>query len=182
MVIALAGRRIDAPGSSNPQFPPHNIAAVRARLREFFGHHAVSALVSSAACGADLLALEAASHHSIPFRIVLPFDLTRFRETSVADRPGNWVDLFDGILNQANARHDVLVLPSRENDHAAYATVNHVILAEAGRLGHYLREEVAAVLVWNGTPSGEPDDLTQAFGDEARRLGFAVSELSTLDG
>ena len=50
----------------------------------------MSVLVCSAACGADLIALQAAGRVSLRRRIVLPFEPSRFRDSSVVDRPGDW--------------------------------------------------------------------------------------------
>lgn len=148
---------------------------VRERLSHFFATHAVSALVASAACGADLLALDEAATRSIPRRIVLPFEPSRFRRTSVADRPGDWGPLYDRILAESR---DVVVLPSKERGDETYAAANTAILDEASGLADQLRDEVVAVLVWNGVSNGKRD-VTQAFGDEARRRGFPVAEIWT---
>jgi hypothetical protein len=59
-VIALAGRRIDAPGADPPRFPLERVSAVRRRLADLLVQEQATALVCSAACGADLAALEAA--------------------------------------------------------------------------------------------------------------------------
>src|SRR5947209_320182 len=95
MVIALAGRRIDAPNAETPRFPLENREKVGNRIRDFLAEHGATALVCSAACGADLLALEAAEELGLRRRILLPFAPDRFRATSVTDRPGEWGPLFD---------------------------------------------------------------------------------------
>ena len=58
--IALAGRRVDAADASEPRFPLASVPLVRDRLHAFFTERPAAALVSSAACGADLVALEVA--------------------------------------------------------------------------------------------------------------------------
>ena len=89
-VVALAGRRIDLPEAQVPRFPLENVQEVGRRICEaLYEMHAV-ALVCSAACGADLVALEQAKQLGLRRRIVLPFAPERFRETSVVDRPGDW--------------------------------------------------------------------------------------------
>jgi len=94
-VVALAGRRIDLPEAPVPRFPLENVQEVGRRVCEaLYEMHAV-ALVCSAACGADLVALEQAKHLGLRRRVVLPFAPERFRETSVVDRPGNWGSLYD---------------------------------------------------------------------------------------
>src|SRR5581483_516289 len=82
MIIALAGRRIDARDSASRRFPPENITMVRERLGMLFKAQQAEVLISSAACGADLLALEEAGAQGMRRRIVLPFSAERFRTTS----------------------------------------------------------------------------------------------------
>ena len=60
----------------------------------------VRVLVCSAASGADLLALGVASEMGIRRRVLLPFARALFRETSVADRPGDWGERYDRVLNE----------------------------------------------------------------------------------
>src|SRR6476646_7796432 len=62
LTAALAGRRIDAADSEKSRFPLANVSLVRDRLRELFIKRGVDTLVCSAACGADLVALEVAEH------------------------------------------------------------------------------------------------------------------------
>ena len=64
-VIALAGRRIDAPDTDPPRFPLGNIPMVRQRLVDMLAAERADALVCSAACGADLIALEEAERLGI---------------------------------------------------------------------------------------------------------------------
>ena len=51
VVIALAGRRIDAPDTNPPRFPLENVPMVRQRLADMFAAEHAEALVCSAACG-----------------------------------------------------------------------------------------------------------------------------------
>ena len=86
-VVALAGRRIDAPDAPI-RFSPRSVESVRGLLRAYFTEGGASCLVSSAACGADLLALDVAGSLDMRRRVVLPYSPERFRETSVTDRKG----------------------------------------------------------------------------------------------
>ena len=98
MVIALVGRRIDPPDLAFPVFPYTAVQRVRKRIHDLLKDSDAKALVCSAACGANLIALEAAGELGIRRRIVLPFEPARFRETSVIDRPGDWGPAFDRII------------------------------------------------------------------------------------
>ena len=179
MIIALAGRRVDAADSKEPRFPLVNVALVRERVRAMLKEQSATALVCAAACGADLIALEEAGSLKLRRRVVLPFERRRFRQTSVIDRPGNWGPIYDRILNQVDEAKDLVVLESMpEQD--AYLAANHGILGEADIMAQQRRELVKAALVWNGESRGERD-ITEEFGNEARRRGWPVVEVSTLN-
>src|SRR5262245_24018604 len=60
VIIAMSGRRIDAKDAKATRFPLKNVALVKQRLDELFARVAATALVSSGACGADLVALTVA--------------------------------------------------------------------------------------------------------------------------
>ena len=59
-VVAVAGRRIDAPDAGVTRFPLHNRDRVRQLIASVLRSQSVSAVISSGACGADLLALDVA--------------------------------------------------------------------------------------------------------------------------
>jgi hypothetical protein len=76
MIIALAGRRVDPPDAKEHPFPgsASNIEVVRERIRTSLKNHGAQVLVSSAACGSDLLVLSEAGNLGLRRRIVLPFE------------------------------------------------------------------------------------------------------------
>ena len=177
MIIALAGRRIDSADAKTPRFPQKNVKQVRDRVREFLKNEGATALVSSAACGADLIALEEAGKLGLRRRVVLPFGRERFKETSVTDRPGEWGSVFDAVLNQVEAAGD-LVAHEYEDGDAAYQTANRDILDNAQALGQATGQTVEAVLIWDG--SRGKDDLTEHFGAEAGERGMRVRSIPIL--
>lgn len=176
-VVALAGRRIDAPGTLPPRFPAANIGLVEGRIRSVF-EHGVSVLVCSAACGADLLALGVAGEWGIRRRVVLPFDRARFRETSVVDRPGDWGTRYDQILDEVEANGDLIVLGCDPADPEAYAEANRAILDEAVRLGAFARRSVSAVVLWDLETRGA-DDFVAHFLGEASIRNLPVEQIDT---
>jgi hypothetical protein len=179
MVVALAGRRVDGPKAKAKQFPSVNLICVRERIRAELLFRNADSLVCSAACGADLLALDAAGDLGIRRRIVLPFPKERFRATSVTDRPGDWGPLFDRIVSEVEASGDLVVLPGADDDDQAYAAANHSILDEALSMAAPSDSRAGAIVVWNSAERGK-EDLTAAFMREAREKGLSVKELSTL--
>jgi hypothetical protein len=176
-VVVVAGRRIDAPGAPE-RFPARNRDLVCARIADRLRAIGATTVVASAACGADLLALQAARALGLRARVVLPFDAPRFRETSVVDRPGDFGPVFDDVCSAAGA--DVVVLGGAWEGDEAYAAVNRALLDEAAALaGETDRGEATALLVWEGTPRGE-GDLTADLANGARARGWAVETVATL--
>jgi cytosine/adenosine deaminase-related metal-dependent hydrolase len=194
MIIALAGRRIDALDAQTPHFPLKNTAKVQECISALFVEHEATALVCSAACGADLLALEAAGELGLRCRIVLPFDCDRFSKSSVTDRPGDWGDLFDRVSREVEAVGDLVVLHNLVEEEDAYAAVNKAILEEAIALARQddgndshaknnsssLEERVLAVIVWDGAKPVKKQDLTAMFAQAARERGLRIAEIPTL--
>ena len=138
MVIIVAGRRIDAEHVEQERFPLKNADRVAEAVHRQFEVWRPEALVCSAACGADLIALKTAQVLSIRRRIVLPFEPARFRSTSVIDRPANstwdWGALFDDQIQEAREKSDLLLIPPAADETASYVATNEHIIAEAARL------------------------------------------------
>jgi hypothetical protein len=179
MVVALAGRRVDSQDTHSPRFPAANVPLVRRRIRESFETREAHALICSAACGADLLALESAGQLGIRRRVVLPFARDRFRETSVIDRSEEWGARYDRVLDEVEDAGDLIVLGCAANDPDAYDATNCAVLDEAVRLARELDEPVLAIVVWNGAVRGE-SDFSEAFRREAEKRGLPVVEIDTL--
>ena len=178
MILAFAGRRIDAAGTSSPRFPLANVALVRTRIRAVLEDRATKAVVSSAACGSDLITLAEVKALGLRRKIVLPFSRIKFRDTSVTDRPGDWGPVYDGILNDAEASGDLIVLDEPLGDQA-YLVVNETILDAAVAWMKTLHQPGCAVLVWDKKSRGD-HDITENFGIEARKRGMTVIEVPTL--
>lgn len=179
-VAALAGRRVDPRDASATRFPAANVALVRNRIQRELEANDVRALVCSAACGADLLALAAAADLGIRYRIVLPGEAAQFRRTSVVDRPGDWGPLFDRIVDRA-ARGDLVLLATGNDEADRYLRANVRILDDAQAIAADVGTDAIALIVWEGTSRGE-GDATGAFAAEARRRGIRLVEISTMDG
>ena len=186
MIIALAGRRIDAQNTATLRFPLGKSTGVYEHILKLLEGQQATALVSSAACGADLLALEAAGHLGIQRHVVLPFARERFRAISVTDRPGEWGTLFDQIIREVEVAGNLVLLDESKEDSAAFIHTNRAILNEAQTLASRilpgketsLSQNILAVIVWDGLSHGE-DDLTADFANEARSRSIPVKEIKT---
>ncbi len=193
-IVGFAGRRIDAPDSTPPRFPVSQIDRVYQQITALFKKTEYSMLIVSAACGADLIALQVAQDLRMRYRIILPFAAEMFRMTSVVDRPAtkkwNWGAVFDQVVDAAQENGDLVILKTGEDRHAGYQAVNHAILdaaqgqsAKQSRKGatHVSQDfqNMHAVIAWDGHLRGERD-LTWHFANEARTRGFVVTEILTI--
>jgi hypothetical protein len=175
-VIALAGRRIDPPDARIRRFPLEAVDRVSSVIwREIVASGATN-FVSSAACGADLIGLQVASQLGLHRHVVLPFDRDRFRETSVADRPGDWAPVFDRAIDSLEPG-DLTVLGASESGRA-WEVASHAILDRAVALAGR-PDRVLAIVVWDGASRGQ-GDVTAGFEVEARQRGMRIAEVRTL--
>src|SRR5262249_24394610 len=108
-VVVCAGHMIDQPGRVRPRFPAAQERAVARAAREQLSALDGRVVYVSAACGSDLLFLEAAldlaadrpgqAHET---HLILPYEAELFRRDSVPIVPdGNWGARFDGALHRA---------------------------------------------------------------------------------
>lgn len=173
-VIVSAGRRVDAPDAPAPRFPSANVDAVRQRILGFFSQTRPIALVCSAACGTDLLALDVASQKHVKRYVLLGAEPATFRKESVTDRPGNWGELFDQVMKTANV--EVLKLPAGQE---GYLQTNIDLLNRAEAVAKQHGAPVQALVIWNEQSRG-PDDVTAHFLEQAKMRKIPVTEISTL--
>lgn len=177
-VVALAGRRVDPPGAPEPRFSVENIERVRAQIRQTLIDLGAVEIVCAAACGADILALEAAGELGLARRVVLPAAPDVFRATSVVDRAADWGERYDRIIAEVLAAGDLVVFGGGQA--GDYFETNCIILDEAARLAIGAGGSLVAIVVWNGSSRGN-DDVTSHFLVEARRRALPVIEIMTVD-
>jgi hypothetical protein len=175
VTAALAGRRIDAPDTGLVQFPLICVPAVRGLLNNLLSNEKVSLLVCSAACGADLLALDTALNLGVRCRVVLPFDVETFRRTSVVDRPGDWGPLYDRIIGTVRATGDLIILPISSEGDTAYRLATETIVREATLT---ISDRNVAIVVWEGKARKE-GDATADFQDMATKAGMSIRTVLT---
>jgi hypothetical protein len=173
-VIVQAGRRMDPANTETVSFPSVNIDLVRHRIKTKFLESKLLALVSSAACGTDLLALEVAEQINVDRFILLPSPPAAFRASSVTDRPGNWGNLFDRLIKTSHVQ--VFTLPERQQ---GYLEMNVRLLDNAQSFAKRLEVEARAMVAWNQESRGA-DDVTAHFLEQARLRHLQIIDISTL--
>lgn len=184
VIIAAAGRRIDASDASSPRFPLANQTIVAQQIRATLDRLKATTVVASAACGADLLALWVARELGVRRRIILPYRSEWFIEDSVLDRPGEWEQLYHELCDEASAAGDLLVLDEARGSDQAYRAASDAIAKETLRLAEQENpaNPIAAttcVIIWDGASRG-PEDLTAHLRERMLRMGAQVEDVPTL--
>ena len=185
MIVALAGRRIDAEDADAMRFPADQIKRVREEIKRFFIVNNPDWLVCSGACGADLIALDVAIELNMSAKMVLSFDADTFRSTSVTDRKGNWGILFDSIYDELNEKANVIILNFTKDDKDAYEKTNVAILKTADALFKEKQNfdptsaKKVAIIIWEGKPK-ESNDTTDHFRQLAIKGDYAIEEINSL--
>ena len=176
-VLVYTGHMIDSPGRPVPRFDPAMEAEVRdticARVRAL----RPSAAYGSAACGADILCLEAAQEVGADLHIVLPFPVEQFRSTSVDIRDDyRWSDRFERLLESAS---EVLVISEQPPPgcNATYEYTNLIIMGLARLRAQMLDTGLQGLAIWDGHDSGEPGGTSSAV-TAWRRTGVDVDVVS----
>jgi tetratricopeptide (TPR) repeat protein len=100
-VLAFVGHMIDVPGAREPRFPPGLEPVVSAAIRARLARLRQPIAYTSAACGADLIFIEAALDIGAEVNVVLPFDRADFARTSVAIGGAAWLSRFERALARA---------------------------------------------------------------------------------
>ncbi|HEX7327745.1 MAG TPA: tetratricopeptide repeat-containing protein, partial [Casimicrobiaceae bacterium] len=131
-VVAFAGHMVDAAGRHSPRLPPARVPALAAALRTRVAALRDPIVYTSAACGADLLFIDAAIERGAEVNVVLPFDRDDFVRTSVAIGGESWIARFESALAHA---HRVIMATDEQYlgddilfDHAARLVEGYAVL------------------------------------------------------
>jgi hypothetical protein len=184
-VVAVAGRRIDPEPAKARRFPFEQVPKVERELHQLFEEIGISILVTSAACGADLVALKVAGAMNIPARIILPFSAARFKQTSVVDRPhpDYWGELFDDAIAAARAKGEVIELAGNPGSDGVYSAANEAIIKDALSLASSeasgADKRPVAVIIWEGQ-ARPGTDATDEFRQNAATAGFDIRTIATI--
>jgi hypothetical protein len=178
--IASAGRRVDPVRARRPRFPLVRVPEVSRAIREALLVHKVDLVVSSAACGADIVVLEAAVALRMHAHVILPFAVEVFRKRSVTDRPGDWGTRFDTLMTGCHGLVDVEVLSTlpprnRQEESVGYERTTEAIIAEATSEGAN-----SALVVWDGQRKPGRDE-TADFRDRVAERRWSIVEVLTTE-
>ena len=175
-VAVFSGHMIDRPGRPEPRFPPHLEPSVGTALHALLRKHNVGFGYSSAACGSDILFLEALADLKAETSVVLPYERELFAGDSADIIPGaNWRERFDRVLENA-AQVTVCSDRPRLGTHAAHEYAGLMLRGLGIIRAQRLDTQLIPVVVWDGKPGDGPGGTASMVREWTRR-GFQVEQI-----
>ena len=150
-VVVFAGHMLDLPGRQTPRFPPEREKEVRQAIAAQIDALDARIGYCSAACGSDILFLEAMRARGAEVNIVLPYAQADFLSASVAFAGPEWVERF----HQAIAAADSVRFVTEESVHgdsAVFGMMGQVLRGFAFLAGQAIEASVHLLAVWDGQP------------------------------
>jgi hypothetical protein len=147
-VVMYTGHMIDHPARSTTRFPIALEGAVAAAIRERLAAIRPMAAYGSAACGSDILCLEAMRELGGETHIVLPFPPAEFHRASVDFAPGGWSARFERAMAAATS----VTITSEHRARGSTATfdyANFVLTGMARLRAEVLRTDLRGLVVWD---------------------------------
>ena len=155
-VVVFTGHMIDAPNRQVPRFPPEQEPEIQRAIDEVLREKGTVIGYASAACGSDILFLEAIRKQGGVTHIVLPYEQEAFAGDSVGIIPGaGWTARFKEVL--AGAATVTTVSPQKlVQGGLSYDYANQVLLGLAEINAKHLDTDLAGLAVWDGSPGDGP--------------------------
>ncbi len=156
-VVVFAGHMIDRPGRATPRFPIELEPLVAKEIRQKLDELEPRFGFSSAACGSDILFLEAMLERGAEVSIVLPYNEEEFIRDSVeiGTDSKKWRARFDTVL--AHAARVITASNQRlEIGGISYEFCNQLLLGLATIRCRQLESRLIPLAVWNQRPGDGP--------------------------
>lgn len=155
-VAVFAGHMIDQPGRPEARFPPELEEPVAREIRRVLEQLDIGIGYASAACGSDIIFLEALLARKGEIHIVLPIPEAVFRKTSVDLIPqGNWGHRFSRVLKAATQ----VVVACEHRVSGSPVTYEYANLIQDGLAilkAKLLDTDLVPLAVWDGRPGDGP--------------------------
>lgn len=155
-VVVFAGHMIDRPDRATPRFPSELESAVAKEIRGKIDMLKPGFGFASAACGSDILFLEAMLDAGAEISVVLPYGREEFVRDSVDFIPSsNWRERFDRVLDRA-ARVIIASTQKLEIGGVSYEFCNELLLGLATIHASQLDAGLIPFAVWDGMTGDGP--------------------------
>jgi len=170
-VVVFSGHMIDRPGRPVPRFPPELEQAVYNSISQRLFEVNAGFGFSSAACGSDILFIEALLKKGAESHIVLPYDKYQFMRNSVDVIAGaSWDARFNAALKKATQ-----VFTASENmfeeEGISYEYSNHLLIGMARMKAVQIGTNTVSMSVWD-KKTGDGPGGTSSFVEKLKSLGM----------
>ena len=170
-VILFAGHMIDRPDRPSPRFPSELEPFVAREIRNKINKLKPGFGFSSAACGSDILFIEAMLDIDAKVSVALPYEKEQFIRDSVDFVPGSdWRARFETVLARV-ARIIVVSTQRLEIGGISYDFCNDMLLGLAAIHARQLDTPLVPLAVWDGTPGDGPGGAASAV-QNWQNLGY----------
>jgi class 3 adenylate cyclase len=169
-IVVFAGHMIDTPDRAAPRLPEAIEGAVSARLVQRLAQLDAGFGYCSAACGSDVLFIEAMLARRAEVHVTLPFERSDFIATSVAFAGPHWVERFERALAQV-ASVSYGVQERYLGDESLYAYAGRLMQGAAVLRGRELESEPMLLAVVDRDAERLPGG-TQDLLENWQRLGL----------
>ncbi len=157
----FSGHTIDPDSSEKIIFPTNANPSVEVRIKRWLSDFDIQIVYSSARAGSEIIFLESALALGIEINMVLPFRVELFIEKCLMNRGSNWIERFHQIYQYANS---IIVLNEDSSDFliSSYEFCNRILAAKASSRAKSIDTEMRALVLWDGNPSDEENDIAEA--------------------
>lgn len=172
-VLVFSGHMIDQPGRGKPRFPKELEPTVANAIRQRLEHVGAGVGYSSAACGSDILFLEAMLDRGGEVVVVLPYEREQFIRDSVSVISGSkWRARFERVLEHAT-RVVIASTQRLEIGGVSHDYANQLLVGLASIRASQLETELTAMALWDGLYGDGPGGTASAV-ERWRAIGLPV--------
>ena len=177
--VFFTGHMVDRPGRAVARFPQSWVPRLAQRIATEVAACKVSEGFASAACGGDILFLEATIAGGGRAHVTLPCKADEFRKDCVDVIPGaDWAARFDRLLEKA-ASVEILGNQYASDNAAASECCNRIMIGLAARAALARGEQALVLALWDGRP-GDAMGGTESAVQFSLQQGFPVRWMQDL--
>jgi class 3 adenylate cyclase/tetratricopeptide (TPR) repeat protein len=171
-VAVFTGHMLDHPSRPSPRFPKELAPVIAGQIQERVKKLDVGFGYASAACGSDILFLEAVLDAGGEICVVLPYEKNQFVEDSVNFAGGDWAARMERVLSRA--AHVVIASTQKlEIGAVSYDYANQIVFGLARIRARQLETKLTPLAVWDGSKGDGPGGTASVI-ERWRGLGHKV--------
>jgi tetratricopeptide (TPR) repeat protein len=172
-VLVYFGHMVDAPNRPVPRFPASKVGRLVNAVRSKIQSYGMLCGFGQAACGTDLIVLQALLDRGLPAVVVLPMPMDDFVALSVGEK---WKDRFEAVRKDTRVYFAEPVRKQRPPDaelDQTLADANKAVKRRAIEFARRLDEKPIVLAVWDGCEGDGPGGTSDAV-DLWQQAGYDV--------